>query len=113
MEKLEQKAEDYARQMWGVYYEDIHPDSAIEECMGELTKKDFIAGFEYANKWIPIVKEKPEKQGIYLVKCKKSFPKNCDVVVAEFYEDNQTFYSESSDSPINDVTHWRFLHPYS
>ena len=26
---------------------------------------------------------------------------------AEFYEDNKTFYSESSDCPIHDVTHWR------
>lgn len=35
-----------------------------------------------------------------------------EYVVAEFYEDNKTFYSESSDYAIEDVTHWRPIeHP--
>ena len=76
----------------------------------------FLAGFkdcqkEYEEKlrWIPVEEKLPEKQGHYLVKAPKSFPKNCIVVVAEFYKDNNTFYSESSDCPIEDATHWRFL----
>ena len=56
------------------------------------------------------VKERlPKTQGNYLVYCPTSFPKNCKWVVAEFYEDNQTFYSESNDNPITDVTHWSAL----
>jgi RNA recognition motif-containing protein len=109
MSNLQEKAENYARKMWGVYFDDVHPDSAITETLGELTQKDFIAGYEFANRWIPIEESKPSQQGHYLVKCKTSFPKNCDVVVAEFYDDNQTFYSESSDYPINDATHWRSI----
>jgi len=70
-------------------------------------KNGFFRGVLWANHWFDFAEEKPTKQGCYLVKCKNSFPKNCDVVVAEFYEDNKTFYSESSDCPIHDVTHWR------
>jgi len=76
-------------------------------------RKGFSIGFkkgaQFVQRWIRIDEEKPTKQGHYLVKCKNSFPKNCDVVVAEFYEDNETFYSESTDCPINDVTHWRLI----
>jgi len=67
----------------------------------------FNAGVAFAQRWISVVENLPTEQGHYFVKCKKSFPKNCEVIVAEFYEDNQTFYSESSDSPIHDVTYWR------
>ena len=63
--------------------------------------------YEEKLRWIPVEEKLPEKQGHYLVKAPKSFPKNCIVVVAEFYEDNNTFYSESSDCPIEDATHWR------
>jgi len=77
----------------------------------DTNEEDFKGGFrigvEFAQRWIPIEEELPIKQGCYLVKCKNSFPKNCDVVVAEFYEDNHVFYSESSDYPIKDATHWR------
>ena len=70
-------------------------------------KNGFYRGVLWANHWIDFKEDKPTEQGFYLVKCKTSYPKNCDVVVAEFYEDNETFYSESSDCPIHDVTHWR------
>lgn len=70
-------------------------------------KNGFYRGVLWANHWFNFEEEKPTEQGCYIVKCKNSFPKNCDVVVAEFYEDNKTFYSESSDDPIHDVTHWR------
>jgi len=71
--------------------------------------KDFKSGVEFAQRWIPVEEDLPTKQGCYLVKCKNSFPKNCDVVVAEFYEDNHVFYSESGDYPIKDATHWRAI----
>ena len=67
----------------------------------------FKAGVEFAQRWISVEDELPKEQGYYLVVAPHSFPKNCNVVVAEFYEDNKTFYSESSDSPIEDATHWR------
>lgn len=48
----------------------------------------------------------PTKQGHYFVRVQHSFPKNCDVVIAEFYDDNNMFYSESGDSPIEDAIEW-------
>lgn len=54
----------------------------------------------------------PEKPGHYLAYAPLSFPKNCHWVVAEFYDDNNTFYSESSDMPMEDVTHWSPLPKY-
>lgn len=56
--------------------------------------------------WIKTSERLPEKQGHYLVHVKNSFPKNCRCVVSEFYEDNKVFYSESSENPLYDVTHW-------
>jgi len=58
---------------------------------------------------ISVEEKLPKNQGHYLVYCPNSFPKNCKWVVAEFYEDNKTFYSESSDEPLIDVTHWCIL----
>ena len=58
------------------------------------------------NEPISIKDRLPEKDGSYLVYAPRSFPKNSRWVVAEFYDDNNTFYSESSDSPMPDVTHW-------
>lgn len=51
----------------------------------------------------------PEKAGSYLVFAPNSFPKNSRFIVAEFYDDNNTFYSECSDQPLPDVTHWAYL----
>ena len=42
----------------------------------------------------------------YLVYTKTDFPKNCRWIVAEYYEGNKTFYSESTDYAIENVTHW-------
>lgn len=53
----------------------------------------------------------PEKDGHYLVLAPKSFPKNSRWLVAEYYADNKTFYSEASDYPLPDVTHWCELPP--
>ena len=56
------------------------------------------------------VKDKlPDSEGCYLVYAPRSFPKNSKFVVAEFYKENNTFYSESNDRPMEDVTHWMCL----
>ena len=47
MNNIEQAAEDYAREMWGNYYDKI-PLTATSETLGEICKKDFIAGYEFA-----------------------------------------------------------------
>ena len=56
--------------------------------------------------WTPLSERQPPEQGHYLVHRPTSFPKNYRGSVAEYYEDNQTFYCEFGDSPIEDVTHW-------
>ena len=55
--------------------------------------------------WISVKKELPKNQGHYLVATPRSFPKNYRGQICEFYEDNQTFYTEY-DEPIEDATHW-------
>ena len=95
METIEEASKDYSKSK---------SSAEVFRCAHET---DFKAGVEFAQRWISVEDELPEEQGYYLVIAPHSFPKNCNVVVAEFYEDNKTFYSESSDSPIEDATHWR------
>lgn len=70
--------------------------------------KSFIAGAQWQkeNVWIPVSEGIPKEQGHYFVKTVNSFPNNCDVVVAEFYDDDTVFYSVISDCPISDVIAW-------
>ena len=49
-ETLEEAAERYARDMWGVYYDDKHPDVAIIETQGEISLQDFIEGAKWQSK---------------------------------------------------------------
>jgi len=58
------------------------------------------------NEPIAVKDRLPDRCGSYLAYAPRSFPKNSRWVVAEFYDDNNTFYSESSDEPMPDVTHW-------
>ncbi len=60
-------------------------------------------------KWISVKNRLPNIDGSYLVWASESFPKNSNCVVAEFYTDNNTFYSESSECSMSDVTHWTNL----
>jgi len=46
-ETIEDVAEEYSRKMWGVYYDDKHPDCAIEKTQGEISVSDFIAGAKW------------------------------------------------------------------
>jgi hypothetical protein len=49
-ETLEKASEKYARAMWGVYYDDVHPDIAITQTQGEISVKDFSRGAKWQAK---------------------------------------------------------------
>ena len=66
-------------------------------------QKGFDAGLNYLNE---VSKCLPNKDGSYLVYSPTNFPKNSRFQVAEFYSDNQCFYSESNEHVIDNVTHW-------
>jgi hypothetical protein len=46
-ETLEEEAEKYSREVWGVYYDDVHPDIAITQTQGEISVKDFSRGAKW------------------------------------------------------------------
>jgi hypothetical protein len=56
--------------------------------------------------WISVKDELPKEYGQYLIYCPQSFPKNCRFLSANFYDDNQKFYSDANESVHDDVTHW-------
>lgn len=58
------------------------------------------------SEWISVKDRLPEGEDHCIVWAPESFPKNSKCVIAEFYDDNNTFYSESSDYPMGDITHW-------
>ena len=41
---LKEVAKKYGQKVWGVYFNDIHPDIAINKTLGEISIDDFIAG---------------------------------------------------------------------
>lgn len=44
----QEKAMHHAKKVWGVYFDDKHPDIAITETCGKITVKDYLAGYEQA-----------------------------------------------------------------
>jgi hypothetical protein len=46
-ETLEEASEKYSREVWGVYYDDVHPDIAITQTQGEISVKDFSRGAKW------------------------------------------------------------------
>ena len=55
--------------------------------------------------WIKVSDRLPENEGYYLVKVRHSFPKNCKMLVAEYYN------SEAFENSMDDVTHWAEITP--
>jgi len=54
---INKEAEDYAKKIWGVYFDDKHPDVAIEETQGEISIKDFIAGANSKSTQAKVIQE--------------------------------------------------------
>ena len=46
-ETIEEAAEKHSKKMWGVYFDDIHPDVAITKTQGEISIQDFISGVKW------------------------------------------------------------------
>jgi len=47
-DEVEKMAKLHAKKVWGVYQDDIHPDVMITDTLGEISQKDFIAGYKAA-----------------------------------------------------------------
>jgi NTP pyrophosphatase (non-canonical NTP hydrolase) len=54
----------------------------------------------------------PDIDGSYLVLTPQSFPKNSPFVIAQYYVDDESFYSEVFEIRLKDVTHWSELPKY-
>lgn len=102
MSNIQEKAEQYAREK--------HGRCATGGIDKVNSAQDYTAGYNEAKRWIPVGERLPSQDGHYLVKVEYSFPKNCKVVVAEFYskEDGTGYFvSESTECVIIDVIEWR------
>lgn len=99
--------------LWGCLVtgeEALNPIQRIEDLANQNVELQArLAEIENNNRWIPIDEALPTSEGHYLVKVQHSFPKNCNVVVAEFYDDNGKFYCECNENPLYDATHWKYL----
>lgn len=62
MINLEKESEEYARKMWGEYFDNTYDESCSMLSYGEVCQKDFKAGIEFAQKWILVSEELPEKK---------------------------------------------------
>jgi len=95
--------------------EKLMVQGVAERDMLEMQQEAAKYGYSLASgdKWVSVSERLPVCQPKKLCHClviaPRSFPKNCEVVVAEFYDDNNTFYSESGDNPMEDVTHWMYV----
>ena len=50
MINLEKESEDYARKMWGEYFDNTYDESCNMLSYGEVCQKDFKAGLEFAQR---------------------------------------------------------------
>jgi hypothetical protein len=63
-ETVEEAAEKHSKKMWGVYFNDIHPDVSITQTQGEITIEDFIAGAKSnaaRDYWFKIFQQEQDK----------------------------------------------------
>jgi len=61
-ETVEEAAENHSKSMWGIYYDDIHPDVAITQTHGEISIEDFIAGYNLAQERMYSEEEKMKRR---------------------------------------------------
>ena len=59
--------------------------------------------------WNKYPETKPNPNTHCLVITPTHFPKNCYAVVAEWYEEDGPFYDESTETALEDVTHWAYI----
>ena len=92
METVKEKARDYAiHEYWGV--------CEIVDCDGMIDKseEDFKAGVEFAQRWIPVEEELPEKLVQVIVKLENGWH-------------TTTWITENGDFAFNvKPTHWRHI----
>lgn len=74
MNKKEEKALEYAKEVWGDYFDNEYPERGVEKNYGEITQQDYLAGYEQGLK---DAKAKETKLIEMLNKCKDYF-KNID-----------------------------------
>lgn len=44
----EEKALEYSKNIWGDYFYEMYPDPAVTDSLGEISQKDYLAGYEQA-----------------------------------------------------------------
>ena len=73
-----------------------------------ITKKDFKAGVEFAQRWIHVEEELPEKFDKNRIINEVLIKSAEEYINLGWYEENhKCFYSFSSEYKLDNVTHWR------
>lgn len=95
----EEKALQYAKEVWGVYFDDVHPDCAITNTMGEISQKDFLAGYNQAIKdsKSPEMLEMLDKARVELSRIRRSMMAHPDCIAGSEFDDYTTSAQECED----------------
>ena len=98
MKTIEEAAIEYAK----IEYEDLYYNDSDEDSIDvDITIKDFKAGVEFAQRWIPVEEELPEKYTPVLAY--DTYPTKCYVVK---YDSVFGFMTNHFNQCVK-VTHWR------
>jgi len=106
MINLEKESGDYARKMWGEYFDNTYDESCNMLSYGEVCQKDFKAGLEFEQRWIPVEEEEPKNREKLLIKWinEDSEIKSCGSLVLDSPLGK---YWQSGAATQLKVTHWR------
>lgn len=66
MKTIEEAAQEYGEKATGCFQNNLYPH--CDETLSEVAQKDFEAGVEFAQRWIPVEDELPEDSFQYLCK---------------------------------------------
>lgn len=98
MKTIEEAAIEYAK----IEYEDLYYNDSDEDSIDvDITIKDFKAGVEFAQRWIPVEEELPEDFTSVLVRDNRCGQTRCAALFQDgkFYPDFLITHEQ--------VTHWR------